>query len=269
MSYDRDHSPPSSRSRERRPSVTQAAFQSLFQRSNSTSAGMPGVSGTPAMSMDQRRRLSVTTLGLSGATPSSSTFGSIRRSSVSTYSDSIDENAVEDDESRTAPTTPFHRRMSFGGNAMFSMRGPSGGSPGTNGRPDLARRPSGGAASSATPASFPGRRASSFQASTAQPARSPSDMLSAARADQGFNWSEQLRSRAENSVSGMARPSFSMGSGGSPPRAGGMMHHDRARSVSDMPAPPQQASAMKSKQPERPKPDHFQERILKGDFYMD
>ncbi|KAM0261165.1 hypothetical protein ACHAQJ_002427 [Trichoderma viride] len=37
----------------------------------------------------------------------------------------------------------------------------------------------------------------------------------------------------------------------------------------DMPQPPPQASSVKPKQPERPKPDAFQERILRGDFYMD
>ncbi|KAJ3472199.1 hypothetical protein NLG97_g11198 [Lecanicillium saksenae] len=90
--------------------------------------------------------------------------------------------------------------------------------------------------------------------------RAPSDY---ARADQqGFNWSEQLRSRAESSVSG-ARPSFSLASG-SPPR----MPHDRARSVSEMASPPTQAPAPVPRQ-EKPKPDAFQERILKGDFYMD
>ncbi|KAG4217820.1 hypothetical protein PC116_g33700 [Phytophthora cactorum] len=36
-----------------------------------------------------------------------------------------------------------------------------------------------------------------------------------------------------------------------------------------MPAPPQQAAAVKPKQPERPKPDPMQDGILKGDFYMD
>lgn len=56
--------------------------------------------------------------------------------------------------------------------------------------------------------------------------------------------------------------------GGSPPRAGNGFH-DRAKSVSDMPAPPQQAAAVKPKQPEPRKPDAMQERILKGDFYMD
>jgi hypothetical protein len=223
MSNDRDVSP-TDVARNRRGSVTSAAFSSLFQRSNSTSTGSSGaqVSPTSAMARDQRRRLSVTTLGLSGGGPASATaaFGGLRRGSISTNnSDSIDENAVDDeDSSRTAPTTPFARRMSFGANAMRTMRAPAGTSPGST--------------------------------------------------DQGFNWSEQLRSRAESSVSGM-RPSFvSAATGGSPPRTGNS-YHDRAKSVSDMPAPPQQAAAMKPKQPERPKPDAMQERILKGDFYMD
>ncbi|KAI1852255.1 hypothetical protein JX265_006305 [Neoarthrinium moseri] len=276
MSNDRDSSPPSA-ARERRGSVTSAAFSSLFQRSNSTSAGSNGngQGSAAAMARDPRRRLSVTTLGLSGGGPASATgaLQGLRRGSISTNnSDSIDENAVEDDEtSRTAPTTPFARRMSFGASAMRSMRAPSGTSPGSTGRPDPARRSSGGTARqpSVVPTSTTaaGRRTSTAQASTAQPARSPSDILSAARADQGFNWSEQLRSRAESSVSGM-RPSFSMGSSGSPPRHGSVQH-DRAKSVSDMPVPPQQAATLKPKQPERPKPDAMQERILKGDFYMD
>ncbi|CAF3548578.1 unnamed protein product [Fusarium graminearum] len=84
---------------------------------------------------------------------------------------------------------------------------------------------------------------------------------------QGFNWSEQLRSRAESSVIGAPRASFSLASS-SPPRGS---IHDRAKSVSEMPQPPAQASSIKQqpRQPERPKPDAFQERILKGDFYMD
>jgi hypothetical protein len=231
------------------------------------------------MARDQRRRLSVTTLGLSGGGPPSATaaFGGLRRGSISTNnSDSIDESAVEDEESsRTAPTTPFARRMSFGANAMRSMRAPAGAStsPGTTGRPDPTRRSSSGVPRSslttAAATTATAGRTSSYQASTAQPARAPSDIISSARPDQGFNWSEQLRSRAESSVSGL-RPTFGAAAGQahSPPR-NGHSPHDRAKSVSDMPAPPQQASAMKPKQPERPKPDAMQERILKGDFYMD
>ncbi|KAI0125819.1 hypothetical protein BJ170DRAFT_597048 [Xylariales sp. AK1849] len=282
MSNDRDNSPPrNDTARNRRGSVTSAAFSSLFQRSNSTSAGSNGAQGAAASAMarDQRRRLSVTTLGLSGTGPASASgaFVGLRRGSISTNnSDSIDENAVDDDESsaRTAPTTPFARRMSYGANAMRSVRAPAGTSPGSSGRPDPSRRPSGGKSrpSPPTATTATGRRTSSSQASTAQSARSPSDILSAARPDQGFNWSEQLRSRAESSVSGM-RPTFGAGGAGAPPSSSpprvGSTHHDRTKSFSDMPVPPQQAAALKPKQPERPKPDAMQERILKGDFYMD
>ncbi|KAM5356043.1 hypothetical protein ACJ41O_002689 [Fusarium nematophilum] len=207
--------------RNRRGSITQAALTNLFQRGNS----VPNGSGFPSQASGPvdtgRRRLSVTTLGLSGTSPTNTSF--IRRGSMSTNSnnsDSIDENAIEDDDvlsgaAKTAPTTPFVRRMSFGGSTMRNIR--PNGSPGND--------------------------------------------------QQGFNWSEQLRSRAESSVTG-ARPSFSLASS-SPPRGNSI--HDRTKSVSEMPQPPVQAASVKQqpKQPERPKPDAFQERILKGDFYMD
>lgn len=208
--------------RQRRGSITSSAFTSLF-RNNSVSQPASVPFSTPLASSaahDQRRRLSVTTIGLSGTSPTTSAL--FRRGSLSTNSDSIDENAIEDEEStRTAPVTPFSRRMSFGGSQ--AMRGSrSATTSGTN--------------------------------------------------DQGFNWSEQLRSRAESTVASGSRPSFSFGSGlgGSPPRAGPhpaptSPHHDRAKSVSDMPAPPAQAPRARAPQ----KPDPFQERILKGDFYMD
>jgi hypothetical protein len=205
--------------RNRRGSITQAALTNLFQRGNS----IPNGNGFPIQSSGSvdsgRRRLSVTTLGLSGTSPTN-TSSFIRRGSMSTNSnnsDSIDESAIEDDDmySKTVPNTPFVRRMSFGTSNMRNIR-PSG-SPGND--------------------------------------------------QQGFNWSEQLRSRAESSVIGAPRASFSLASS-SPPRGS---IHDRAKSVSEMPQPPVQASSVKQqpRQPERPKPDAFQERILKGDFYMD
>ncbi|CAF3482844.1 hypothetical protein SNK03_001227 [Fusarium graminearum] len=205
--------------RNRRGSITQAALTNLFQRGNSISNGngFPGQSSGPIDT--GRRRLSVTTLGLSGNSPTN-TSSFVRRGSVSTNSnnsDSIDESAIEDDDmySKTAPNTPFVRRMSFGPASMRNIR--PNGSPGND--------------------------------------------------QQGFNWSEQLRSRAESSVIGAPRASFSLASS-SPPRGS---IHDRAKSVSEMPQPPAQASSIKQqpRQPERPKPDAFQERILKGDFYMD
>ncbi|KAH8179735.1 hypothetical protein LIA77_01254 [Sarocladium implicatum] len=263
--------------RQRRSSITQAAMSNLFQRGSS--------SGAPPTANDTRRRLSVTTLGLSGTQQSTSPSFNLRRGSMSTNSnsDSIDESAIEEDDgqagAKTAPTTPFVRRMSFGAPAMrggYRAGGSSGNgndpaptSPPPSGRRHSGQRSPPAQGSSITAAlSAAGRRSSLMssslpQASTFKHPRAPSDNVAPRSEQQGFNWSEQLRSRAESSVSG-ARPSFSLAS--SPPR--GSMHHDRAKSVSDMPQPPTQAPAPKP-QPERRKPDAFQERILKGDFYMD
>ncbi|KAL6911118.1 hypothetical protein GGI43DRAFT_37774 [Trichoderma evansii] len=285
----------------RRSSITQAALSNLFSRGPSNSqSGPPFPNGNGNVDA-QRRRLSITTIGLSGTSPTDTT-SFMRRGSISTNSDSINENAIEDEDAmfggpRTAPTTPFARHMSFGGNAtMRNFR--NGSSPGNGKSPkspppsSLGRNHGGGQGDQWMPplsqshphqrqvsisAAWPagGRRSSLHmppsslpQASNIQHPRVPSDNASS-RADQyGFNWSEQLRSRAESSVTG-TRPSFSFQGTGShsPPRA--MPNHDRSKSISDMPQPPAQASAVKPKQPERPKPDAFQERILKGDFYMD
>ncbi|KAI1737832.1 hypothetical protein F4680DRAFT_199727 [Xylaria scruposa] len=269
---------------DRRGSVTSAAFSNLFHRRNSTTAtgngngngnGASRESVSAAAARDQRRRLSVTTLGLSGASPPSASapFG-LRRGSISTNnSDSIDENAIEDDEPAKAPaTSPFARRTSFGAQAMRNMRtgqtSPGSGRPTQQARRTSAvapRQQSFGASSISAAAA---RRMSTSQASNALSARTPSDMHSA-RSDNGYNWTEQLRFRAESSVTGQ-RPTFgsmSAAAPGSPPR--NTPHHDRAKSVSDMPEPPRQPEVMKPRHPERPKPDHMQERILKGDFYMD
>ncbi|KAL7815426.1 hypothetical protein V8C44DRAFT_348431 [Trichoderma aethiopicum] len=285
----------------RRSSITQAALSNLFQRGPSNGSNGSPFNGGNGGADSQRRRLSITTIGLSGTSPTN-TSSFMRRGSMSTNSnsDSLEENAIEDEDAlvgpRTAPTTPFARQMSFGGNsAMRNLR--TGSSPG-NGKSPKAPPPSslgrnqGGQGDQWLPllsqsqphqrqvsisAAWPavGRRSSlhapplSSQASNVQHPRASSDNPPS-RADQfGFNWSEQLRTRAESSVTG-ARPSFSFQGTGShsPPRA--MPTHDRSKSISDMPQPPAQASSVKPpKQPERPKPDAFQERILKGDFYMD
>lgn len=305
--------PPADMQRNRRGSVTSNAFSQLFQRSSSIAGTpvMPGAVTTAAIN-EQRRRLSLstTTLGITGTSPTSAT-GLARRASTSTNSD-FDENAIEEEDSpitsRTAPVTPFHRRMSFG--AAAAMRRPAGNSPGTaNGMLSiqspvtvaaLSEQPRGtDAVPLDPPDSIPPASATSWKLlpstttqNQAQPSttdtstsatasasrtrpRATSDLLSATRPDQGFNWSEQLRSRAESTVASGSRPSFSFGSGltGSPPRPGAIPPpgaHDRARSVSEMPAPPAQAPKPRSPPRDtRPKPDHFQERILKGDFYMD
>lgn len=266
--------------RARRGSFTTQTFNNIFGRSNSTSgsptAPLPGTGPvTTAAAGDQRRRMSISTLGLSGSSPTQTTpftFGP-RRGSVSTdRSDSIDESAIDDDDgpsARSVPTTPFVRRMSFGAQALRART--TGGSPGANGRsPSYTTTPKNNAALPTIPAGprgggvTPPKQAS--QASTQSKTRTASDYPVSARPGEGsgFNWSEQLRSRAESSVSQTQRPSFSTSPTG--PKS-----HDRPKSVSEMPAPPM-AVPPPAAAPVRAmskKPDAFQERILKGDFYMD
>jgi len=295
---------------QRRGSITSSAFSSFF-RNNSVSQVPPVPFATPlatAAMSDHRRRMSVAAIGLSGTSPTTPS-ALLRRASLSTNDSSIDESAVDDDEPRPA-APPFPRRMSFGAataaQAMRSVRGPT--SPGLNGRQQPQSPATPTTPTTPTAASIMMRRGShtweqimssaqalqtqshqaqtqiQSQASTATLSRTSSNLFSSspARSDQGFNWSDQLRSRAESTVSGAARASFSFPSAsmaGSPPRppmpapqaavatagVGVSPRHDRAKSVSDMPAPP--AQPPKPRQPQ--KPDHFQERILKGDFYMD
>jgi hypothetical protein len=283
MSSPSDSSPPNEPARPRRGSFTTQTFNNIFGRSNSTSGGptapFPGPI-TTAAAQDQRRRMSISTLGLSGTSPTQSTpftFGG-RRGSVSTAgSDSFDENAIDDDDgpARSTPTTPFARRMSFGAQALRSARG--GGSPGTTGRapsyttaplptipagPRSSRSGSGSKGGAVTPPN------QGKQASTQSKPRTASDYpVSARPGEGGFNWSEQLRSRAESSVSQTQRPSFSTSP--SSAKTATMSMHERGKSISEMPAPPTAVPAPAPPRPERKKPDAFQERILKGDFYMD
>lgn len=261
-------------SRARRGSVGNAVFSSLFQRNSSIPNGSPSVIPPAAVNMNdpQRRRLSVSTLGLHGASPTSTSAPyHFRRASTSTNSESIDECAVEEDESgspKTAPTTPF-RRMSMGG----PPRNFRSGSMAATGK-TRATAPRSQGKSPISPGLCPRARSVAYSSSV-----QPTQSLKLAREEKAnplveqtqFAWSEQLRNRAESSVSA-PRPSFSFanGFGNSPPRGNNMQQHDRAKSAAEMPAPPAQSPpAPKPKQPERRKPDAFQERILKGDFYMD
>jgi hypothetical protein len=262
---------PPNEGRPRRGSITAQTFTSLFNRSNSTSGGPSGLPGpiATAAAQDQRRRMSISTLGLSGTSPSQPSpfpFPN-RRSSVSTAgSESIDESAIDDEEgpNRSNPNAPFARRMSFGAQALRTVR-TGNGSPGSSGRaPSYTTSPL-----PPIPAGSRGGNTQSQQASTQSMPRTPSDYTSSARPGDGvFNWSEQLRSRAESSVSQSQRPSLSTSP--SNRHTFNIPTHERAKSVSEMPAPP--TSAIPPAQPPKParrQPDAFQERILKGDFYMD
>ncbi|TAQ88414.1 hypothetical protein B7494_g3287 [Chlorociboria aeruginascens] len=262
MSSNNDITPPNEFSgRPRRSSITAQTFNSLFGRSASTTAPIPTSAGP------DRRRMSISTVGLSGTSPTQPAFPfGVRRSSVSTAdSNSIDENAIDDDDgpARSTPTTPYTRRMSFGAQALRSVR--TGGSPGASGRSSsyptnssLAPIPSGRRGGTTPP------KSQANQASMQSTPRTASDLPSARPGEGGgFNWSEQLRSRAESSVSQTQRPNFSIPSNKQIPL------HERSKSVNEMPSPPPAISPPPPARPARKQPDAFQERILKGDFYMD
>ncbi|KAF2842989.1 hypothetical protein M501DRAFT_1005688 [Patellaria atrata CBS 101060] len=195
----------------RRASITGSTFAELFSRSppSTSSSHYPGPI-TSAAAQAQRRRLSLTTVGLSPTQGQTSPFGTARsrgESISSANSASVDESPFEDGDAPAPanPSTAFGRRLSFGARALRDVR--TGGSSG-NGNGN----------------------------------------------GEGFSFAENLRSRAERtSISGVS------GHHPAPPNP----NHQRAKSVAIMEPPVKEV-------PRTPKvPDAFQERILKGDFYMD
>jgi hypothetical protein len=230
-SNDRNSPPLHSPDPRRRASITSQTFHDLFGRSNSM-ASLPTVgqqsSGpiTTAAANAQRRRLSLTTIGLGASPGQTSPFLQTPRTRTesisSANSGSVDESPFEDDfgpSSSSNPATPFARRLSFGARAMRDVRQGNGGVGNPNGRPPIHK--------ASSPPTGRGR-------------------------GEGYNFAENLRSRAErgsiSGPSGMLSPS--------PPT------HQRAKSVTIMEPP--------AREMPKPKvPDAMQERILKGDFYMD
>ncbi|KAJ5510893.1 hypothetical protein N7453_002996 [Penicillium expansum] len=197
-----------------------------------------------ANQQSNQRRLSITTLGLSGSPTQASAFGgnrNFRRGSLSSSmgSNIPAEDALEDDQvTGTSPNSQFGRRVSFGAQALRDARA---GSIGNGPR----RSPPAGSAIVAT-------------RSSASTSTSPQDERSNASRrplGEGFNWSEALRSRAERapSLGGPVSPQAAQRSTG---------HHQRAASIASM----EQPSREMPRQPKQNKPDFFQEKILRGDF---
>ncbi|KAJ5780855.1 hypothetical protein N7457_006015 [Penicillium paradoxum] len=189
-----------------------------------------------------QRRLSITTLGLSGSPTQTSAFGGnrdLRRGSLSSSmgSNFPTEDAVEDEQG-TSPNSQFARRVSFGAQALRDARA---GSIGNGPR----RSPPAGSAIIAT-------RSSASISTSPQDERSNT---SRRPLGEGFNWSEALRSRAERapSLGGPVSPQASQRSHG---------YHQRAASIASMEQPGREIP----RQPKQNKPDFFQEKILRGDF---
>ncbi|KAL8741902.1 MAG: hypothetical protein Q9190_005549 [Brigantiaea leucoxantha] len=250
----REQSPPPSPPS---PSNRRASFSpgQLFGRSstngNGGAAAYPTSIGTAAANAQahQRRRLSISSLGLSGSPTQNSAFATIRarQGSMSSASNatSIDENAIEEGEGAplsSSPSSPFARRMSFGAKALRDVRaGPAN----SNGRAST---------TSVSAPSVKGRGLSSFEHQRHFEKKATMAHYCALTGE-GFNWPEQLRSRAERSSS-INNP---------PTSAPAAPTREQQLATSAVPAD------VRPKESPKPRkvPDQFQERILKGDFYMD
>ncbi|ODH33893.1 hypothetical protein ACO22_03256 [Paracoccidioides brasiliensis] len=276
MSEKRSNSPPSTAPAlppGRRASIASGTFSELFSRPAnaapqqpppSPSINIPGsIISSASAQAQQRRRMSITTLGLSGSPTQSSPFSSakaMRRESVSSSvlsgSPNMEDSVIEENENdtpMTSPSTPFARRLSFGAQA-FRERVGGGCSNGRypSGNPALARKRALSTANSTSFLAFP---------------------TDVAAASEGFNWPEALRSRAERAPSlGVFPPTSPTLTQGSPPSPSATysQHHRRAASVATMEQPttlpPESAQKLKQQPKQRPKPDYFQEKILRGDF---
>lgn len=252
---------PQSETRPRRASIADLFTKQQPTASNSARQASP--------QQANQRRLSITTLGLSGSPTQTSAFGNqhFRRGSMSSSFGSsapTPEDAVADDPESsspgTTPSSPWTRRVSFGAQALRDARAGSIG----NGRyPPLA---SGSASVSGPSSSMAGvRRSPPLASTTTTPATNTRSSASTSspqneksnpsrRLGEGFNWSEALRSRAERapSISGPAQS----------PSTSRHHEHQRAASIASMEQPVREIP----KQPKQNKPDFFQEKILRGDF---
>lgn len=251
-----ENSPPST---PMSPSARRASFSpgQLFGRGPSTGNGGTTAYPTPIVTAaanaqaQQRRRLSITSLGLSGSPTQASAFARARQGSLSSAASnntSIEESAIEEGDAApmsTSPTSPFARRLSSGARALRDVRTGSGS---VNGRSSvtLSKAPSvKGRGLSSIPCSYPDWEIEDW-------------LTIVVCIGEGFNWSEQLRSRAGRSASVTSPP------------ASAPAVSPRERQAATTAAPPVEVPKKPPPKPADPRvPDHFQERILKGDFYMD
>jgi hypothetical protein len=267
MSDDRSTSPisvPSSENRPRRGSFAGLPFTDLFSKQSNNPSGQQTGNNTQA---NQQRRLSISTLGLSGSPTQTSTFGSraFRRGSLSSSLGSVQNNedaVAEDAEGSspgTTPSSPFARRVSFGAQALREARAGSIGNgrypPPSSSLAGARRTASTAVAGSSIPGPSPSSSASSRSPASASSSAAPLEERSNAsrRPGEGFNWTEALRHRAERA------PSIG---GPVSPNPGRNVGHQRAASIATMEQPAREIP----KQPKQNKPDFFQEKILRGDF---
>ncbi|GAB7340586.1 hypothetical protein MBLNU457_6997t1 [Dothideomycetes sp. NU457] len=226
-----------------RRASTNVGANNTTTSSASPTAPFPGPLGSVAA--QAQRRMSIHQLGL----PASPTQRR-RESFSSANSGSVDESAVVEDEFGPSQQTPFGRRVSFGAKALKDVKtGGIGGGQGNGGTDRLHGRSS---------IAETGISASSAQRASVDGGKKTTPPHAIGRGE-GYNWADSFRNRAERSAS-----ITSIGS------SAAAANHTRAQSVATMEPPmPAPRPAPPAEMPRSRVPDHFQERILKGDFYMD
>ncbi|KAK2768777.1 hypothetical protein FQN54_000633 [Arachnomyces sp. PD_36] len=284
MSDERSNSPTSPRSHRRRASMTPgASFSELFSsKSGNQPTGTPAhpgpIASAAANAQGQRRRMSITTLGLSGSPTQTSPFanraarqGSLS-SSVGSGSPNFEEAVMEEGESEhtgpmNTPASPFARRVSFGAQALRDVRSGSANANGRYTNPLTTSVTRNRRISSASTMS-PGGNAASAASTHKNYPQTENSNPSSRQTGEGFNWTEALRNRAERapSVSGFPQTSphdRHASVPGDHSTAYQNQHHQRAASIASMEQPVREMP----KQPkQQQKPDFFQEKILKADF---
>ncbi|KAL4880004.1 hypothetical protein BJY04DRAFT_219538 [Aspergillus karnatakaensis] len=258
--------PPAS-SRQRRASIASPGLSFPEYRSGSQSLAGPQGSMANAMAAQPNhgRRLSITTLGLSGSPTQPLQYGgrNFRQSSISSSVGSSPGNAeeavaedVENSPPGGLPKSPFARRLSFGAQALRDARAGSIG----NGRYHLSypMSPETGKCRTALSAGAPGssvnNSVSGKTSASTYTGLPQNDMSNKSRRQigEGFNWSEALRARAERGPISPASVQTQQGQ---------QAHHRRAASIASMDQP---AREMPKQPKQNNKPDFFQEKILRG-----
>ncbi|RDW93237.1 uncharacterized protein DSM5745_00559 [Aspergillus mulundensis] len=261
--------PPSS-SRQRRASIASGLS---FPEYKSGNQGLTGPSTGPManamanVQSNQRRRLSITTLGLSGSPTQTLQFGNRNfrqgstSSSVGSSPGNPEEAIVEDENSPPGgmPTSPFARRLSFGAQALRDARAGSIG----NGRyhlsppvspPAAGKRRTASCAGVSRPSINNGVSGTSSASTYKGLPQNDISNKSWRPIGEGFNWSEALRARAER---GPISPNSAQ------VQQAQQAQHRRSASIASMDQPAREIT----KQPKQSnKPDFFQEKILRGDF---
>jgi hypothetical protein len=245
--------PPSPNTTRRRASFSPGqAFSGLFSRSSNAGQSaptnaLPSPIASAANNTQQRRSMSITTLGLSTSPTQPSPFARPmnRRSSFSSSgsgSPQIDEEAVEEGDGsvpQNTPATPFGRRLSFGAQALRDVRTSSSG---TNGRRSI----------SSASTSIPEDKTTVSAKNTPNPNSSSKSSNGSWKTGEGLNWGEQLRARAR-------APSFGSASTNPPAEQRPLPRTQKVPGMDVKDRPP----------PKRGAPDHIGEKMLRGDFYMD